>query len=303
MPPFVVDRLSGVGRRDGLVTKNANRSHTGLLLSGGLDGDHAFGDCSSRRLRRTTSRNPCRVHGNLICRSGPDTTGYYMDVQPEGSVPPLSAHACDQRQLSPEDDSDLLRDQQLWRDLKGLVACRQRRRVVRASPVVRARRLRSRARTETNQRSRAWLERDGKRRYGLLATHRPPTRTAEATQPGHQRPASIERSPAAFDAGTTWRPGAKRSPFELTSRRRITTSVGFSITGGIGPGGRLSSACAATTISLGSRSPVSSGVETPANRRLLVRNFTDRFFCEDPSPDGTHSTGPRAMTFRSACAE
>ena len=57
-------------------------------LSGGLDGDHAFGDCSSRRLRRATPRNPCRVRGNPVCRSGPDTTGYYMDAQPERSLHP-----------------------------------------------------------------------------------------------------------------------------------------------------------------------------------------------------------------------
>jgi len=49
--------------------------------------------------------------------------------------------------------------------------------------------------------------------------------------PGSQQPASIERRAMAFDIGTTWRPGAKRSPFKLTSRRRITTSVGSSATG------------------------------------------------------------------------
>jgi hypothetical protein len=33
--------------RDGLLALIADRSHKGLPSSGGLDGDHAFGDCSS----------------------------------------------------------------------------------------------------------------------------------------------------------------------------------------------------------------------------------------------------------------
>jgi hypothetical protein len=44
------------------------------LRSGGLDDDHAFGDCSSRQPHGATPRNPCRMRGNLIYRSGP---GYH----------------------------------------------------------------------------------------------------------------------------------------------------------------------------------------------------------------------------------
>jgi len=40
------------------------------LIDSGLDGGHAFGDCSSRQPRRATPGNPCRMRGNPIYRSG-----------------------------------------------------------------------------------------------------------------------------------------------------------------------------------------------------------------------------------------
>ena len=70
---------------------NGNFHGKGQVVGGGLDGDHAFGDCSSRRPRRATSRNPCRMRGNPIYRSGPGLPpATTWSVQPEQSVSRLA---------------------------------------------------------------------------------------------------------------------------------------------------------------------------------------------------------------------
>ena len=59
---------------------NGNFHGKGQVVGGGLDGDHAFGDCSSRRPRRATSRDPLphARQPDLPKRAGV-TTGYYME--------------------------------------------------------------------------------------------------------------------------------------------------------------------------------------------------------------------------------
>src|SRR5262245_17452101 len=128
----------------------------------------------------------------------------------------------------------LLLDQQLGKDLKGLVFAPGNV----GEPCERCLRVAFEGfdhelDAETDEGSGSGLERNGKGLYWLLATQRLPARatTAEAAQPDHHRAAPIARSVAAFDAGTTYRPGAKRSPFRLHSRVRFTTSVASSVTG------------------------------------------------------------------------
>jgi hypothetical protein len=44
-----------------------------------LDGDHAFGDCGSRRPVKATSKNPCHMRGNSSTEAGRGTSGCYVE--------------------------------------------------------------------------------------------------------------------------------------------------------------------------------------------------------------------------------
>ena len=45
----------------------------------GLDGDHAFGDCGSRRPVKAASKNPCHMRGNSSTQAGRGTSGCYVE--------------------------------------------------------------------------------------------------------------------------------------------------------------------------------------------------------------------------------
>ncbi len=44
-----------------------------------LDGDHAFGDCGSRRPMKAASKNPCHMRGNPSTEAGRGTAGCYVE--------------------------------------------------------------------------------------------------------------------------------------------------------------------------------------------------------------------------------
>ena len=44
-----------------------------------LDGDHAFGDCGSRRPVKAASKNPCHMRGNSSTEAGRGTSGCYVE--------------------------------------------------------------------------------------------------------------------------------------------------------------------------------------------------------------------------------
>jgi len=69
-------RLPGVERRDGSLAKRADRhrSHTGLPSLSGLDAATPSVTTVPDSSQRATPRNPCRMRGNPIYRSGP---GYH----------------------------------------------------------------------------------------------------------------------------------------------------------------------------------------------------------------------------------
>jgi hypothetical protein len=46
---------------------------------GWLDGDHAFGDCGSRRPVKAASKNPCHMRGNSSTEAGRGTSGCYVE--------------------------------------------------------------------------------------------------------------------------------------------------------------------------------------------------------------------------------
>lgn len=44
-----------------------------------LDGDHAFGDCGSRRPVKAASKNPCHMRGTPSTEAGRGTSGCYVE--------------------------------------------------------------------------------------------------------------------------------------------------------------------------------------------------------------------------------
>jgi len=44
-----------------------------------LDGDHAFGDCGSRRPVKAASKNPCHMRDNSSAEAGRGTSGCYVE--------------------------------------------------------------------------------------------------------------------------------------------------------------------------------------------------------------------------------
>ena len=75
-----------MGQRDGLLAENADRSHTGLPSSRGLDSDDAFRDCHPER---AAPKEPCRMRGNLSTEAGRGTSGCYVE-----RPTPVAVYAC-----------------------------------------------------------------------------------------------------------------------------------------------------------------------------------------------------------------
>src|SRR5262249_61366766 len=70
------------GWSDEMACLHKSQTGTGAIKASlrrrGPDGDHALGDCSSPTAPESNAKEPCRVRGNLIYRSGPGDTRRYM---------------------------------------------------------------------------------------------------------------------------------------------------------------------------------------------------------------------------------
>ena len=67
----------GPGSQERRGLQNARRGSAKDAVE--LDGDHAFGDCGSRRPWRVAPKNPCHMRGNPSTEAGRGTSGCYVE--------------------------------------------------------------------------------------------------------------------------------------------------------------------------------------------------------------------------------
>jgi hypothetical protein len=69
----------GAQRWRALLRSAARRPPGSVEDAVGLDGDHAFGDCGSRRPVKAASKHPCHMRGNSSSEAGRGTSGCYVE--------------------------------------------------------------------------------------------------------------------------------------------------------------------------------------------------------------------------------